>query len=121
MQKRVIFYPNCINGLVAAVVSCSVINLSLPNQGLNFTNQRNCCFNFFSVSYVNMHKIVLELFWCFALKASRDSLTKIWYAVFWCRWIDKYFLHLFYLIRFLKYHRFHVEFSNIKRSAVSFY
>jgi hypothetical protein len=35
--------------------------------------------------------------------------------------LDKYFLHLFYFIRFLKYHRFHVEFSNIKRSAGVFY
>jgi hypothetical protein len=31
------------------------------------------------------------------------------------------FLHFFYSIRFLKYRRFHVEFLNIRRSAVSFY
>jgi hypothetical protein len=41
--------------------------------------------------------------------------------LFWCRWRDKYLLHLFYFNWFLKYHRFHVEFSNIKRSAVAFY
>jgi hypothetical protein len=37
--------------------------------------------------------------------------------LFWCRWIDKYFLHLLYFIRFLKYHHFHVEFLNPKRSS----
>jgi hypothetical protein len=32
---------------------------------------------------------------------------------FWCRWIDKYFLRLFYFISFLKCHRFHLEFFDI--------
>jgi hypothetical protein len=49
----------------------------------------------------------------------KEIVSRKFDMLFWCRWIDKYFLHLFYFIRFLKYHRFHVEFSNIKRSAVT--
>jgi HJR/Mrr/RecB family endonuclease len=44
--------------------------------------------------------------------------TKSATAMFDCL---RYFSHLFLFIRFLKYRRFHVEFTNIRLSAVIFY
>jgi hypothetical protein len=101
--------------------------------------------------YKKINKIMLMVFWALNLwslhhllqhhtenlsKKHRDQtmlgwMLKGWIVkgivsrkfdmLFWCRWTDKYFLHLFLFYPFLKYHRFHVEFSNMKRSAVAFY
>jgi hypothetical protein len=53
----------------------------------------------------------------------RDSLTKICYALISTGTVGKLknFRHLFYSIHFLKYRRFHVEFSIIRCSAVFFF
>jgi hypothetical protein len=54
------------------------------------------------------------------MEHERDSLTKILYTFLYHSKAWKILL-LFYIIRFLKYNRFRIEFSNIRRSAVRFY
>jgi hypothetical protein len=51
----------------------------------------------------------------------KGKSNKNFICFYWCRWIDKNFLHLFYFINFYKYHHNFVEFSIIRCSAMFFF
>jgi hypothetical protein len=115
------------------MASHDILNQEALRQfSLAWPRRKNNANKIFVVNYMILEKYLRTNCWClgkvkidWTLGAKKFLLKKLELScmmlivsrkfdmLFWCRWIDKYFLQLFYFIRFLKFNRFHVEFSNI--------